>query len=65
MSLTDVLGMAPEDALEILRGMGYAPEVKVTEAPRGQRSGGERRVVRVCPEEITVSVFLCGLPGQG
>lgn len=64
MSLTDVLGMPLSEALDILRSMGYAPEVKMTQASKQQRSGGSLRVVRVSPNEITVSAFLCDWPNQ-
>lgn len=63
MSLEGVLGLPLEEALTIMRGMGYEPIVKKTSAPKGQREG-QLRVVRARPEEITVSVFLTEGPAK-
>ncbi len=63
MSLEGVLGLPLEEALAIMRGMGYEPIVKKTSAPKGQREG-QLRVVRARPEEIIVGTFLTEGPAQ-
>ncbi len=63
MSLEEVLGLPLEDALAIMRDMGYEPAVRTTSAPKG-RHEGQLRVVRARPEEIIVSAFLTEGPAQ-
>lgn len=55
----NVLGMRLEDALSLCREQGAAePAIVATHAPRGQRSEGTLRVVRVREGEWTVSSFM-------
>ena len=54
----DVLGMRLTDALACLQADGQTVNVVWTRAPGKPREGGEARVVRVRPGEVTVSAFL-------
>ncbi len=59
----DVLGMRLEDALAYYRALGVdAPAVVRSDSPRGERSEGTLRVVRVRPCQLTVCAFMDGLP---
>ncbi len=57
--------MPLEDALRLCRAHGMAePEVIATHAPRGQRSEGTLRVIRVRPGQWTVSAFMDETPKE-
>lgn len=59
----NVLGMRLEDALSLWRQQGMEePTIITTAAPRGQRSGGTLRVLRVRQGEWVVSAFLDETP---
>ncbi len=61
----NVLGMRLEDALSLCRAKGMAePRIIATHAPRGQRSEGTLRVVRVREGEWTVSAFMDAAPKE-
>lgn len=55
---SDVLGMRLTDALACLQADGQTVKVVRTCAPGKPRTGGEDRVIRVRPGELTVSAFL-------
>ena len=60
-----LLGMRLEDALSLCRAQGLAePEVIATHAPRGQRSEGTLRVIRVREGQWTVSAFMDNTPKE-
>lgn len=60
-----LLGMRLEDALAQAKALGLPePGIITTKAPRGQRSGGTLRVVRVRENEWVVSAFLDGAPTE-
>jgi len=61
----NVLGMRLEDALRLCRAQGMAePAIIATHAPRGQRSEGSLRVIRVREGEWTVSSFMDDTPKE-
>jgi len=61
----NVLGMPLEDALALCRAQGLPePEVITTCAPRGQRSEGTLRVIRVREGQWTVSAFMDETPKE-
>ena len=63
--LVSVLGMRLDDALALCRARGMAePVIIATHAPRGQRSEGTLRVIRVREGEWTVSSFMDETPKE-
>ena len=65
MSTVNVLGMRLDAALALCRAQGMAePEIIATQAPRGQRSEGTLRVIRVREGQWTVSSFMDATPKE-
>lgn len=61
----DLLGMRLEDALAKVKALGLPePAIITTQAPRGQRSGGTLRILRVRENEWVVSAFMDGAPAE-
>ncbi len=57
--------MRLEDALAQAKALGLPqPAIITTQAPRGQRSGGTLRIVRVRENEWVVSAFMDGTPTE-
>ena len=65
MQPDSVLGMPLDAALALCRAQGLPePAIVATQAPRGQRSEGTLRVIRVREGQWTVSAFMDDTPKE-